>query len=236
MTNYLDKMKATLLSFNVIFLIISSTAIAQDKIFQNSSFAILGGINLMDLKDKQLEGGSINQNLSFGYNGYHTGVNVQIPVITKIFLQPGLLISQKMTRDQMISSTLDYRISYIEFPLNFVYKTTSGSGYFMFGLGPYISYGVSGKAIYEDNSNTTKSKIEFKNDINANDPPDVYYMRPFDAGGNLFLGHELAEGFFIQLNIEIGVVNIHPEDNRFPDDNSNIKNSGFGISAGYRFY
>lgn len=229
-------MKATLLSFTVIFLFISPTVTAQDKILQNSFFAILGGINLTDLKDKQLEGGSISQNLNFGYNGYHVGVNVQIPVITKILLQPGLLISQKMTRDQMISSTLDYRISYIEFPLNFVYKASSGIGHFMFGLGPYISYGVSGKAIYDDNSKKTISKIEFKNEINANDPSNVYYMRPFDAGGNLFLGYELAEGFFMQLNIELGLVNIHPEDNRFPDDNSNVKNSGFGISAGYRFY
>ncbi len=202
---------------------------------QEPSFAVLAGINLQDLKDQQLKEGWFGNDLNFDFNGYHAGINIQIPVLTKIFLQPGFLISQKRNKDVQGLSSLEYRISYFEIPINFVFKTLGSIGYFMAGLGPYAGYAINGKAFFEDNSQTTKSKIEFKNVIKNDDPLTVYYIRPFDAGGNIFLGYELQEGFFMQLNIQIGMTNMYPEDNRLQGNNLKLKNSVFGISAGYRF-
>jgi hypothetical protein len=63
----------------------------------------------------------------------------------------------------------------------------------------------------------------------------VPYYKAFDAGGNLFFGYEMANGISAQMNIQLGMVKINPEYKIIPDDKSSIKNTGFGISLGYRF-
>lgn len=228
-------MKTKFLLAIAMFLSVSVKITAQDKIFENLSLAVLGGIHLQDLKDEHLKEGWFGNNLNFGYNGFHVGINIQIPVIPQIFFQPGLLLSQKTANDEESLSPLDYRITYLEIPVNIVYKSSGSDGYFMVGLGPYAGYTMGGKAIFEDNNGTTKSSIEFKNVVHSDVPSGVYYMRPFDAGGNLFFGYEFPEGIFMQLDIQLGIVNIYPEDNRIANKEQTIKNSGFGISAGYRF-
>jgi hypothetical protein len=61
------------------------------------------------------------------------------------------------------------------------------------------------------------------------------FLRAFDAGGNIFAGYELASGIFIQLNTQLGMLKINPEDRRISNDLLSIKNTGFGFSIGYRF-
>jgi hypothetical protein len=225
-------MKTVFLSCIFTFMLFATNATAQNIAWSKSSIAVLGGFNLQNLNGKDSEGESLDNSLIFGY---HAGINIQVPVAPEFFFQPGLLLTQKGAKDIGNNSTFKYRLSYLELPLNFMYKALVGKGYFMLGFGPYLGYGIGGKAIYEDNTGTTKSDIKFKNVVNSGDPSDVSYFRPFDAGGNIFFGYELPEGIFMQFNAQLGMINIHPEDNRFPDDDSTVKNTGFGISLGYRF-
>jgi hypothetical protein len=118
-------------------------------------------------------------------------------------------------------------------PLNFVYKGLLGNGYFMVGLGPYVAYGIGGKATYEVGSITTESDITFKNEVESGDLLANNYIKPLDAGGNIFFGYELAGGLFVQLNAQLGMLNIRPDNY---DENSTLKNTGYGVSLGYRFY
>jgi len=92
-------------------------------------------------------------------------------------------------------------------PLNAVYKALVGNGYFMLGFGPYVGYAIS------------TSGGDFK---------------AFDAGGNIFAGYELAGGLFFQLNTQLGMLNIY-DGSDISEDKSSIKNTGFGLSLGYRF-
>jgi hypothetical protein len=48
----------------------------------------------------------------------------------------------------MEQSQAQYNLSYLELPLNFVYKGLLGTGYVMVGFGPYVGYGIMGKAKY----------------------------------------------------------------------------------------
>ncbi len=105
----------------------------------------------------------------------------------------------------------------------------------MLGFGPYLAYGIGGKAIYETNSGTSKYEIKFKNSVSSGDLQDVGYFRPFDAGGNIFFGYELEQGIFVQFNTQLGMLNISPENSLIPNDKTVIKNTGFGLSLGYRF-
>jgi hypothetical protein len=126
-------------------------------------------------------------------------------------------------------------ISYIEVPLNLVYKGLLGNGHVLLGLGPYIGYGIMGKVKTESGSVSLDSDIEFKNVVELTDPLTVPYYKAFDAGGNIFFGYEMAGGIFAQLNAQLGMLNINPEYKVITDDKSSIKNTGFGFSLGYRF-
>ncbi|MBN2637153.1 MAG: PorT family protein [Prolixibacteraceae bacterium] len=224
-------MKTKQISLILIFTLMVSMAMAQVGVVGKTSFAVLGGVNFQNLNGEDNSGNKLENDLSIGY---HFGVNVQIPVAPEFYFQPGLQFSTKGAENiGALNST--YKLSYIELPLNFVYKALVGSGYFMLGFGPYVAYGIGGKAIYEGGSVTVENDIEFKKEIESGDPLTTVYVKPFDAGANLFFGYELPAGLFMQLNAQLGLLDINPENILFPDNKSTLKNTGYGISLGYRF-
>lgn len=221
-----------LFSFMVIFILTASMAVAQGTGNAKTSFAVLGGVNFQNLNGKDMSGDKLENDLILGY---HAGINVQIPMVPEFYFQPGLLFSTKGAKNSTGSLTSTYKLSYIELPLNFVYKAALGNGYFMLGIGPYVAYGIGGKTTYEGGPVSLETDITFKKTVEVGDPIDVTYFKSFDAGGNIFAGYELAGGLFFQLNTQLGMLNINPEDKRFPDNKSAVKNTGYGLSLGYRF-
>ena len=225
-------MKTRQVSLILIFTLLISTAMAQSGEMGKTSFAVLGGVNFQNLNGEDNSGDKLENDLIIGY---HFGVNAQIPVAPEFYFQPGLQFSTKGAENTANSLTSTYKLSYVELPLNFVYKALVGNGYFMVGLGPYVAYGVGGKAIYEGGSLSSESDIKFKNEVVSGDPLTTVYVKPFDAGGNIFFGYEMAGGLFLQLNAQLGMLNIRPDNYLLTDDNSTLKNTGYGLSLGYRF-
>jgi hypothetical protein len=210
-------MKTKLFTLILIFALSGSLVFAQGPAASGTSIAVLGGVNLQNLNGKDLSGNKLEHDM---LTGFHAGLNAQIPVAPQFFFQPGLLFS---TKGAKISET-SYKLSYIELPLNFVYKALLGNGYFMLGFGPYVAYGIGGK------------EIQFQKTVNSGDSDAIKYFKPFDSGANLFFGYELPSGIFMQLNTQLGLLDINPEDNRISGDNkSSIRNTGYGLSLGYRF-
>jgi hypothetical protein len=60
------------------------------------------------------------------------------------------------------------------------------------------------------------------------------YLKRFDAGGNLLFGYEFNNKFSAQLNSQLGLVKINPK-LKGSNGNESVKNTGFGVSLGYRF-
>jgi hypothetical protein len=199
---------------------------------QGSSFGILGGINFQNLNGKDYQGNKLENDLIIGF---HAGINLQMPIVPEFYFQPGLIFSTKGASHTGTLSTTTTRLSYIEMPLNLVYKGLLGTGYVMLGFGPYIGYGIKGKVVTEIGSVSNDSDVEFQNVVEIGDPITVHYYRAFDAGGNLFFGYETAGGLFATLNTQLGMLKINPEYKILIDDKSIIKNTGFGLSIGYRF-
>jgi len=222
-------MKIRLYSFVLILILAFPLIIAQGTDKGKVSFGILGGINFQNLNGKDAVGDKLKNDLIIGY---HAGVNIQIPVAPEFYFQPGLLFTTKGAKITEGSDTYKTKISYIELPLNFVYKALLGKGYFFLGFGPYIGYAIGGKIVPESGAATN---IEFKNVVETGDPLTVPYFKALDAGGNIFFGYELAGGIFCQLNTQFGMLKINPEDKRISGDKSSVKNTGFGLSVGYRF-
>lgn len=217
----------------LIFTLTGSMAFAQGTGVSKTSFAVLGGVNLQNLNGKDMSGNKLENDMLVGF---HAGVNVQLPVAPEFYFQPGLMFSTKGAKNTEGVLTNTYKLSYVELPLNFVYKASVGSGYFMLGFGPYVAYGIGGKAIYEGGAAKVENDIEFKKEVDSGDPLTTVYVKPFDAGANLFFGYELPAGLFLQLNTQLGLLDINPEDSRITGDNkSKLKNTGYGLSLGFRF-
>ena len=215
-------MKAKLFSL-LLVTIFSSTIVLGQKI----SFGILGGVNFQNLNGTDTQDDKLELDL---LTGFHAGVNVQIPVAPDFVFQHGLLFSIKGAVDKSGSEDTKIKLSCLELPLNIVYKGLVGKGHVMIGFGPYLGYAIGGKIIEGD----VKTDIEFKNETEANGTGFATFKR-FDMGANIFAGYELENGIFFQLDTQLGLLKINPDYTNVTDDKTSIKNTGFGLSVGYRF-
>lgn len=201
---------------NLILLAIA--ALFTTGIFAQSktTFGVRGGINFYNWNGKNENGDNLDNKLKTGFN---VGVNAEIPVGIDFYLQPGLLFTTKGAKSKDIDLTRT--VSYLELPINFIYKPELGEGKMLLGFGPYIAYAVGGKSDFGG----VKTDIEF-----GNDPTE---LKPFDAGANLLAGYEFSNNFSFQLNASLGLTSMR---NRpAGDTKSTLKNTGFGVSLGYRF-
>lgn len=218
---------------------ISGTAMAQVEIGVRAG-ANFSNVTMKDGNDKKAD--------TKLQPGFHAGVTFDIPVADEFYVQPGALFSTKGFKTTRSSDILDYdgetrwNASYIEVPINFIYKPALGSGRMLLGAGPYIAYGLGGKVKSDDNiswgdggvSNSNSTKLEFINDYTDRSNDRYPYAKPFDAGANLLVGYEFANNFSVQLNGQLGLMNIVPKfDGKKPD--ATMKNSQFGVSVGYKF-
>lgn len=206
-------MKTRILTVIALVFLTATSLFAQNDI----SFGVRAGVNFQNLTGKDASGDKYSNKLIPGLN---IGGNVEIPVATDFYLQPGLLFTTKGAKSK---GTLNWKetFNYFEIPVNFLYKPVLGDGKLLLGFGPYAAFGVGGK--YKVGSTSTALKF-------GSDPGE---MKRFDAGANLLAGYEFSNKLSFQLNAGLGLVNLA---NRSQGDNkSSLKNTGFGISAGYRF-
>lgn len=225
-------MKTRIISIVLILMLAAPLAIAQSTEKGKMSFAILGGVNLQNLTGTDHSGTKLANDMLLGYHG---GVNIQIPIAPEFYFQPGLLFSTKGAKNTSGSLTTTTKVSYIELPLNLVYKGKLGNGYVMVGFGPYAAYGIGGKVTTTGGSVEVKTDVAFQNVVELTDPLLTTYFKSLDAGGNIFAGYEMAAGLFFQLNTQFGMLKTNPDNKWFTDDKAAVKHTGFGLSLGYRF-
>jgi len=230
-------MKTKLLTIAAI-LIFSSLAL-QAQI----GFGLLGGVNFQNMNGKESNGDKLENGLLIGF---HAGINVNIPLVENFYIQPGLMFSVKGARNNFFnmpnkaandSYNTTTKINYVEIPLNFLYRPQVGNGYVLLGFGPYIAFGIGGKQKSEIGDFSYEQEIAFKNEISESDFFDVHnaYFRRFDAGANIFFGYEIPMGVFLQLNAQLGMLKINPVHTWDDGDETSYKNTGYGLSIGYRF-
>lgn len=222
----MEKLKFCLTA--LLILLISSTATSQ-------GFGIRAGVNFQNINGKDELNNSLNNDL---VTGYHVGIVGEIGIVPTFYLQPGLLFTTKGTvsKDEIVGQSLKNTLSlgYIEVPINLVFKPAIGNGHIILGFGPYIAYAVSGKVKSETGGNSENFDVTFTNTVEPSDNQEDFYVRRTDSGANLFFGYEFAGKFSLQLNTQLGLVNISPNYAGFSDD-TKWNHTGFGLSAGYRF-
>lgn len=208
----------------------------QKATLQGTRFGLRGGVNFQNINGKDGNGDKLENDILTGFN---IGINAEIPVGVDFYFQPGLLYTIKgaKSKDVILGQTINgkVRISYVELPLNFLYKPVLGKGHLLLGFGPYVALGISGKETYEGGGSSLTSDVKFKNKVMNTDSDDFAYIRPLEAGANLLAGYEFSNRVSFQLNTQLGLTKINPEYEGVPDDKTSAKNTGFGFSLGFRF-
>jgi hypothetical protein len=213
-----------------------SNAQKNEVDFGRTSFGIRGGINFQNINGKDQNGDNLDNSM---VTRFHIGVNAEIPVGIDFYLQPGLLFTTKgaetgqVVLGQNMAGTVN--LSYLELPVSLVYKPALGTGRLLLGFGPYVALGIGGKAKYETGGTKWEEDVKFKNTVKSSDAGDVSYFKPLDAGANLLVGYEFNNRFSFQLNTQLGLTKINPKYEGSVNDKSSFKNTGFGLSLGYRF-
>ena len=189
------------------------------------SVQIRAGVNFQNINGK-VAGVDADGDL---LTAFHAGVEVPIMIAPEFYLQPGALYSMKGAKDK--NSSDKTQISYVEVPINFVYKPMLGMGNLILGVGPYVAFGIGGKL----KSSSGDEDIKFDNDITLVQAAADPYLKRMDFGGNLLAGYQLSSGLLFQLNAQLGMSNIFPKINGSSNNDYKLKNTGFGISLGYAF-
>jgi hypothetical protein len=181
-----------------------------------TTFGIRAGVNLQNINGKS-GGNNLEYKITPGFN---IGVNAEMGVAPDFYFQPGVLFTTKGANlDTQDNAKVS--LSYIEVPLNLIYKPVLGTGKLIAGFGPYVAYGIGGK--YKDDNG--EDDINFGSDAEEDD------LKPLDMGANLLFGYELASKLSVQMNVQLGLLNLVPDG----DSDNSMKNTGFGVSFGYRF-
>lgn len=200
------------------FLFMAFISQAQE-VNTGGGISIRAGVNFQNLNGEDASGDKLENKIKTGFNA---GIVGDIPVAPDFYFQPGLLYSAKGAK---LENTSDGKLSlnYVEVPLNLVYKPMLGTGRLLMGFGPYVAYGIGGKVENAGIENDVKFEKEAGNAANT------VYFKPLDAGANILFGYEFSNKLSAQLNAQLGLVNINAYDN-----DAKIKNTGFGVSLGYR--
>lgn len=215
-------MKTKTLVIAVTAILFSTAIYAQSA----TTFGIRAGVNFQNLNGDDAGGNKLENKLK---TGFHAGVNAEIPVGIDFFVQPGVLFSTKGAK--LENSDDKVNLSYVEVPVNFIYKPELGDGRLILGFGPYAAFAVGGQFKPENGNDVD---IEFENKITPAQALTGYYAKRFDAGANLLFGYEFANKLSVQLNAGLGLVDINTKVEGF-DTDAKTKNTGFGVSLGYRF-
>lgn len=104
-------------------------------------------------------------------------------------------------------------------------------GHLILGFGPYFGYAATGRADFSGNIAPEDSDLQFTDSAPDNDTNNLIYFKRLDIGANFMVGYQFLNGVNLVLNSQLGLIPINSKTNT---DLVN-KNTGFGLSLGYRF-
>jgi hypothetical protein len=228
-------MKVILLFYGLLTVFMIPQTLAQDIEEEEKpgiQFGIQGGLSLQKFAGTDYWGDKLSDRSA---PGIHGGGNMILPVFHNFYIQPGLLYSVKGSKQDIITENITKTVflSYIELPLNILFRPETGRGHLLIGAGAYIGYGISGRERTKTGTYTIEVPVKFIADASG-EPTSYAYYRPFDAGVNFYIGYELYGGIVFQLEAQMGFLEINSDYGQ-TNDQTVKKNRGFGFSVGYRF-
>lgn len=241
----------------ILMCLVSLTTSAQhsNKFFSTEktdspiTVGIRGGINISTLTEG--DGDDFSSRA-----GFHAGFVVDVPIVKSLSLQLGLYYTIKGFNSQQqfsteeidreyfsfynIKSDAKATLQYIEMPILASYHYDFNDAIqLQFNVGPYIAYGVGGKAkrtidtngydgFYDINGEKHAKEYVPSHDEQEDKFFDYDYANRFDAGLYIGAGIMFSKHIYFGVAYEMGFTSII-------DDMDGYKNRNLTISAGYQF-
>lgn len=202
--------------------------------FSQIRFGVKGGLNLADMKyePKDQTNGTPDAN---SLSSFNAGVIIDIPLVTGLALQPGLMLEGKGSKLEYSGSlgtfTQKTNPIYVEVPVNVLFKPAIGQHTKLyFGLGPYVAMGIAGRV--SSNAEASIGSFYTSHDISFGDGSDDD-LKAVDIGGNVLAGFEFDNGLLIGAQYGMSLTNNAPSG----DDNAAkiLRNKVLSFSVGYLF-
>jgi len=152
---------------------------------------IKAGLSLANAQYEYTESSISTSNLI----GVQVGLIGEMPISNEIYLNSGILFSQKGTKLSILGVEVDFPINYLEIPLNLAYKYDLGSAKIFAQAGPSLGYGLSAKMKGGGDEET----IDFGTETDQ--------MKRLDFGVNFAAGLEIKVVQF-GINYGLGLTNL----------------------------
>lgn len=209
----------------------STSFFSTEKSENPISFGIRAGINLNHFVADDAE--------TDAQVGFRLGVVADIPIFESLHFEPGLYFSTRPCKSSGSERDYDgdiykwetkYNPSYLELPLLLSYRYNFSEDWgWRVNLGPYLAYGLGGKAKWDDGD---KEKLFGEQKYGNNKYTN---LKRLDIG--LMFGTSVTyKNFLLEVGYQVGLTNINKD--LFWDQNDNrasVKNSGVYIQLGYNF-
>lgn len=164
--------------------------------------------------------------------GYHVGVTIDYELTENLFLMSGVEFTTKGAKEKGEMETgydwnadveLTVNPMYLQVPIHFGYKLDIAKETKMvFRAGPYVAFGVGGKAKLTGNYIADEKTNVFKTNGYKN----------FDFGFGLGTGVEFKK-YALNVGYDFGVTNI--DNTKDKDERETFRNGNFHIGLGYKF-
>lgn len=220
-----------------IAVITAAMIFAGHSLFAQVTIAPEAGLNIASMSYKSDKEQYINEKYSSRL-GMNFGVYLNVPLVSGLFFQPGVLYSgkgYKMSETETNSGITSayqetFSTNYIEVPLNLGYEYKLGKAGTVFATaGPYLGYGIGGKIKNEVTIEGVSATIP-NNGISAfGKSADGAILKPLDFGLNFSLGYKLPFGLYARFQYGLGLSNIANA------ANVSSKNKCMSVGVGYAF-
>ncbi len=227
-----------LLKFSFVLAFVATTCISNAQ-SNKLKFGVKAGLNLsniaQDFKDSEDEDDTKT------LTGLAFGVTAEYELKENLAFQSGLMFSRKGYKmegsDEGEKYEDKYKISWLEVPMNFVYKMNDFQVY----AGPYMAFGLSGKweseYTYDGETESYDGDIDFGND-SSEEKDDEGMVRGLDYGLNLGLGYQTGNLLF-NAGYSFGLANLTPdykgEGSNFDPKDMKVSNRVLTFSVSYFF-
>ena len=227
-------MKKLLLTIALVFV----TYISFCQNFGNNdnplTIGILGGSSIATLKATSPNSDLINPGAE---SPFSVGFNIDYKFNDYFSIKPGIFYAGKGgtfnpgyidPAGNNVSVYDDYKLHYLEIPIDFVGHIPLGDGgaNIFLGGGPYYAYGLNGTNRQTDGfGDATTQKIKFGNNGD---------FKSSDFGVTSIVGFQAGAGWSVAANLDFGLTNIM-QNNTTGFDATKITTATFYFSVGYRF-
>lgn len=219
------------------FICLSGISFAQVK------WSVKTGLHYSNITARDRDGNKVQTS---AIPGICLGLSAIIPLTDRFAINPTLVYAKRGFEQKGAATHIGWgknfeaRASYIELPVDFLYRPKIGPGNLLLAAGPYIGYGTGGRWTADgpvaigDIIIDEKGAVAFQKDESYGELGTYVYAKPWDYGMHFRIGYILFDHYSISFEMQQGIADLQPQWADYKPESS-IKNKSWGVSLGYRF-